>query len=404
MRQGEPTENLPLILEEGSRSIAPQSRCASFSEVAGGTIYHGLDFLRIALVTQSLSSRWLFQLFVELERYGVAPLPAVQQSWLGWPIAGAAFLSALTVKIINARGGDKYRSAQDYLFAIFSSSVLYIILDFSSAAINTTSNLISERGNRENIGYILLSFFSSTSALIPLISLFMTQLVIPDSSDRITKQFDEQHFPAYPDATKKEKCLNITTGLSYSTAIAALFWTINREVQRQTSPMEHWQMPIAAAYALVSAGIGYHLTNHPKVTHAFIALSKAAKDGALSYAALSGIAFHILMELHRCVEPPCWDTAWHDVLAGTLTPLAISIGVFSGLTTLFHFEENHTANEKLIDRVINAPGRIKNKVTSFLSNCCCSLFGKNHAGHSDLEEINSSDDELSSIVEIDPSL
>ena len=367
-----PTETTPLIdpldivnLEEGP-SDKKESRCAScgtaccsclsviarpawnFTKTAG---YHALDFARINLVTQALLSRWLYQFFIELERneWGI-PSP-IKLTWLNWPITGGAFTAAVIVKIINLRKQDKqgnYLSAQDYLFAGFSSSILYFALDA----------ILDAKVMAENMS---APWFIATTIGVPVLAFFAAATIIPDSSNQIHIKLDSDKFPVYPNASRKEKSLNMISGLAYASAITMLLWCINRELRKETVPLETWQLVVAGAYLIPAAAAGWLLTQYPKVFHGFIAASKGIRDAALSYAGLSGLGYLTLIVIHDCTKGPCWgdDGTEESYLTSLFIPIALSIGVFSAATTLFRYKEKHAGNEKLIKGVTYGAKRLK---------------------------------------------
>src|SRR3989338_4213086 len=146
-----------------------------FKEGLVDAAYHVTDFSFMMLKTQALIARWLYQLFIELERYDRAPSKVAQQTWLGLPIIGAAAFCALTLKIINyfyARKHDaKYLAAQDYFYAMFSGVYGLFIADLV-------------RGSKPMHELPLSAFIGVSAISVPLIAAFFFKLTMPDSHNR----------------------------------------------------------------------------------------------------------------------------------------------------------------------------------------------------------------------------
>lgn len=350
--------------------------------------YSSIDFFRIALITQTLTGRWLWQFYVELDRYDAAPNDSVKQTWMGWPIIAAAFTTAAVTKGVNyyyrkqsdaasehgfdslddAFGdsatnayhhGKSYKGAQDYAYAVFTSSIVYFLLD----AVSSTGKL----------GSINVWWFVGITALVPVVSIGSARTATPDTSDQlIVKPNQLNGVRAYPNADKTEKLLNAITGAVYGANIFILFWNVNREIHGKTVPTEMWQLVVSSLYVVANAAVGYKLTDHPKAFHAVVASSKFMRDASFAYAALSGLAFHILnrltLEDREAVEMG---------LTFPFIALSIGIGVFSALTSLFRYDDNHQSYVDNKEMILNLPGKIKDGASSLassISSCFGSMF------------------------------
>ncbi len=324
-------------------------------------LYHVLDFARISLVTQTLLSRWLHQLFLELERYDRAPSMEVQQTWLGYPIMGIAASLSLMAKVLNGiYSKEKYLAAEDYVAAIFRSAHFYFILDLWAGAESMP-----------------LGAFIATSAIaLPLLMALFTKHALPDSDDRVylcKADLDFISTSRISTGRNTERPFNLVEGLHYgTTALSTLLWTINREKHGKTVALPAWQFGIMGAGMLCSAKIGYDLTDNPLLFQLLAMGSKFLKDGALGYAAASGLFYMICRD-----EPSCSNLGARIALNMACWMIALSIALYSAATTRFRFEENCERIEKTISSIRNAPETIAdglasvgNNVSHFFTSCC----------------------------------
>lgn len=350
--------NETIVLIPGDHSQEPLSLLNSFLNKAKIGCFHTLDFLRISGVTEALFSRWLIQFFRELSKYKKEPSVRSQETWVGYLVLSMAGGLAITTKLIN-HFCERYPAAQDYLFSIFTSSIIYYILD-----------MLSETGK---IGAIPLPIFAFTSAIaIPIIAGFFLKLVITDSLPYLTPSV-HTFAVAYPNAHTFERVLNIMTGLSYGIpALTSFFWCLNRELHNKTVPLENWQILLLFLSISLTARIGYQLTEYPIFFQRYVALSKAMRDGSLNYACLSGFSFLIGKE--NCGDKKiCINKNKTNMLTAFCLIYSASMALFSLMTTEFQFEKNHKANESLILTAQNAVNKVKNGVNSistFFKKCC----------------------------------
>lgn len=323
--------------------------------------HHVLDFTRIALVTQTLLSRWLYQLFLELKRYDRAPSMEVQQTWLGYPIIGMAASLSVVAKVLNGiYSKEKYLAAEDYVAAIFCSAHFYFILDLWAGADSMP-----------------LGAFIATSALaLPLLMAFSTKHALPDSDDKIRLRdadFDYISTERVSIGNKAERTFNLLDGLQYSTASLATFlWMVNREIHGKTIELPAWQFGLLGAGMLCAMKVGYDLTEQPKRFQKMVMGSKFLKEGALAYAAVSGVFY-----MPCRAESSCSDVASRILLILTCSIIALCIGFYSAITARFRFEENCERIEKTVASIRNAPEAIAdglalvgNNVSRFFTSCC----------------------------------
>lgn len=348
-----------LVLGSPVASVTPSEvGCCSKTATA---LCHCLDFARIALVTQALLSRWLHQLFLELERYDRAPSMEVRETWLGYPIIGMAASLSLIAKVLNGiYSTEKYLAAEDYVAALFRSAHFYFLLDLWSGAESMP----------------LGAFIASSAIALPLLMAFFTKHALPDSDDRVylrKADFDFISRSRITTGSNTERPFNFVEGLHYgTTALATSLWTINREIQGKTVALPSWQFGIMAAGVLCSAKIGYDLTDHPTRFQLLAMGSKFLKEGALAYAAASGIFYMVCRDV-----PSCADVDARIGLIVVCSIVALCVGFYSAVTTRFRFDENCERIEKTISGIRNAPeavanglAAIGNNASHFFTSCC----------------------------------
>lgn len=313
--------------------------------------FHFADFLRIMFVTTGLLSRWLIQLFMELNHYDVGPSQLAQQTWLGLVLLGTGSAFSLISKSLNACIPNHY--FQDYVFAMFSSSLLYFALD-----------IVSHNGN---VGVMPLgSFIASSAVCIPLAIALFLKIAHPDSHTEIVAtltQLKALRLPAYPSVSLSERLLNIIGGLVYAgSSLATFFWTVNREVYGKTMPLPTWQKGLLFLYLLVGGKIGFETTDHPNFYQTFVAFSKMIKEGSLTYSVMSGI--FSMIAAYQCPKQDfCFSDEARTMFSYACFFMAMAIGMYSGVTTRFQFQSNHEGNLALIDTIYAAPEKIKSGVS-----------------------------------------
>ncbi|OGO94330.1 MAG: hypothetical protein A3F10_00080 [Coxiella sp. RIFCSPHIGHO2_12_FULL_42_15] len=311
--------------------------------------HHSADTLRIGTVNTTLLSRWLYEFFQVSQQLNAAPSSEIKMTWLGFPITASSFVIAVLLKIANHLKKAQDPAYEDYFFAVLSSALFYNLLD-----------------NFDQQEKITVGSFIATSLTVPVVSFISSKLTIPDSTYRLTLGFSDVNFPHYPDATRSEKMLNLLLGFSYGAAPNTLLWVINRELNGETVPLHDWQYAITAAYFLITSIASYKMTDCPEFFHVLVALSKAMRDGALSYSALSGIAFYALMYQYDCKDQPCWNEVVNQHLSFLLPGIAAGVALYSGAHTHFRYDKNHESNLHLID--------LCTQVKTKLSSCLTSLF------------------------------
>lgn len=335
-----------------------------YGALLGSILFHVADFLRITFVTTGLLSRWLIQLFMELDHYNLGPSKSAQQTWLGLVLLGVGASLSLMSKSLNACISGHY--FQDYLFAMFSSSLLYFALDIVS--------------NHGSVGTMSLGGFVASSAVcIPLAIAFFLKIAHSDSYTEVVAtlaKLKALQLPSYPNVPLSERLLNVGGGLVYAgSSLATFFWTVNREVYGRTMPLPIWQKGLLFLYLLIAGKIGFEVTDHPNFYQTFVAFSKMLKEGSLTYSVMSGI--FSLIAVYQCnKQDSCFNEETRTVFSYACFFMAMAIAIYSGATTRFQFQKNHEGHVALIDTIYAAPEKIKsgcadfsNTVSSGASSC-----------------------------------
>ena len=274
------------------------------------------------------------------------------------------------IKVIN-QSKTRYPAAQDFLFALFSSSVFYIVLDVICKNVNFG-------GGSELLLFISASFF------VPISFIVFWTLVIQDSANKLTVRFCELNnndFPVYPDAPLKEKILNMLSGAGYASCLPVFYWNLNRQMHERTVDMQIYQVISSAVVYIFYAVLGYQITARPKIFHFFIALAKLIRDGSFAYSALSGIEFAVLTLIFQCSGGViCWNESTAETLfAIPVLTLVLAIGIYSATTTLYRYKKNHQQNQHLIQKLSRLNVSITSsfsKAVNIVSNCRGKFFTK----------------------------
>lgn len=297
------------------------------------------EFLENSLATQSLISEWLHELFVQLEQYNSEPPKEIQQSWLGFPIIGAATSSTLIALLMNhyyeKKNPGKHLAAEDYLAKLFSSSFLYFAMDTlsKSGAISAIS---------------LPAFFTISAFGLPMVAASFLKIASPPSNQYTCPWSAHFNPTRYSAVSEWERALNAGKAVKNAFFSAnTLAWVINRELSDETVPLAKWQI-VALLFFLVGAGkIGYEHTTHPKFYQGFSAFLILCETGALIYAAISGIL--LMAVVYSCADRQfCVNESSKDFLSCVCAAIALPLAFHKAAFMRIRFEEEHTANEKII--------------------------------------------------------
>jgi hypothetical protein len=323
------TENTPLLTGPQKKSIFTKENLTKVKTGLYNSVYHFTDLLRITLVSQTLIATMLNQAFEH--HHNTTGLQKAQKTWLGFPVMGLALAVAASIKgkqYLDSRNNKEYFAYQDYVFAAFSGAIVYTLLGMmlhSSDEDNTTPGV-----------------FWAATVIMTMLSVGLVKMTFPDSSNRISISPPDDNQTAKPTG---EKLMSMFLAATYATFLPTLFWAKNREEQGKTVNATNGQIAgIAIVYAYYAV-ISYHLSKIPKLFHVNVQVAKAFRDGSLSYAGLSGIAFHILMAHHHCHDQiPCWNSKAEQDLSYLFITLSAVIGLYSAFTTEFKFAQYHEKN------------------------------------------------------------
>ena len=346
------TEETGLLPNEASQVDLHRSTTDEIKKFAAFTVKHApyfmLDSLRIYCITQVLMQRLTYQVLTELkDNYGIA-LPAnlkTSGSFNAMLLFGPAALITLFCKIRNiykkhqSGGGNdfyervesgKYVATEASVFALLSGSQGLMLFDLISSVVKGVDD-----------SAIKLPFWAfcltALTGFISLAALFC-KLVFPDTSDRlILGRFSELSAPFYLHVSRGERVLNALGGLSAVSAVSALLWEVNREINNETVQLGAPEIALLATVSAASVVMGaIATTDFPKLFHLFVMASKCIYGGAMAAAAFSGHAYFILDNPAESAKLPVYMTAF--------VAFSAMIGVFNALITHYRFEEVHKAN------------------------------------------------------------
>lgn len=333
-----------MIDEEQERTSKKLMQLASSSATlirkVPTALFHFADLSNITFTTTTLVSTWLYQFFSELKRYDAAPSQSFIQNWLGLILLACSAGFAILAKAYNhfktrdKAGLQGYPAIQSKLYSLFSSAIVYQLLDFATGEGVLTRVSLP--------GFIAISFF------LPLFSYLFYKLSANDIVDDVTFRSihfienSEQNFPKYGDTPRAILWANALIGsLNYGFALSIAFWAVNREVDFKTEPLSSWQFAFAILYFLMTAITSSQMSYAPKIFHINAALSKGLRDAAYSYATLSGIGYIGLLYSTECAEPACWQKNHTRALSILFAIYTIMVAVYSACTTLFDYKSHN---------------------------------------------------------------
>ena len=216
------------------------------------------------------------------------------------------------------------------MFALLSGSQGLMLFDLISSVVKGVDD-----------SAIKLPFWAfcltALTGFISLAALFC-KLVFPDTSDRlILGRFSELSAPIYPHVSRGERVLNALGGLSAVSAVSALLWEVNREINNETVQLGAPEIAILATVSVASVVLGaVATTDFPKLFHLFVMASKCIYGGAMAAAAFSGHAYFMLDNPADSAKLPFYMTGF--------VAFSAMIGVFNALITHYRFQEVHKAN------------------------------------------------------------
>ena len=301
---------------------------------ASKIIFHGLDFFRIYMTLQFLTNRYADQAFNEMGRYELKPaVDADHYRKTSGPIMLSSALAAVILKSINVYyqiKHDSYLAAQDYAYALFSSSILFFAGD-----------LFSSTGHMPQLSVFQFVMISLVGVLA-MMAIFL-KLTTPISSDKMifSQNIETQltYFEGYAkpflNPSKTERLLNAIGSVGYIASLSTFFWVLNHEVHNGVSPLVTWQKVMLGVGAGSLALFGScATTDHPKYYLAFLMLVGFLNSSAIAYASISALACYVNCKNHNA-----------DFVVAIGSFFALLTGLFSATHIQYRTENTHMSNQ-----------------------------------------------------------
>lgn|SRR3990167_1677525 len=318
----------------------------------GNIAFHSADFMRIFLLLFIRIGRWLHEFFLLLAVNHSAPSMLAQQTWIGLILMNAALISAMVIKIINYKYRASELALHDYIFATFSSSIVFMLARM----------FLGLSGNSA----FPIDWFVAITIVVPVAMYFFAEFVLPDSGNHfiITKKKREEvlTFPVFLNAGKVERCLNLISGaFAYMfTSLSVACWNYDRERAGETVAIRAWwEYGLITLGTLSAVKVGYDLTVHPEKFFWLVVVSKFLLDGSLVFASFSGFDTLLAAYIFGCPDASCLNNQNRTVLDFAVSlPAALITGFFSAATTHLNFQRIHDRRVKRIQSVRSIPTKI----------------------------------------------
>lgn len=322
---------------------------------ASNIIFHGLDCFRIYTTLQFLTNRYADQAFNEIGRYKVKPaVDADHYAKTSAPIMLSSAAAAVILKMINAlyqKKYDSYLAAQDYAYALFSSSILFFAGD-----------LFSGSGYMPPLSAFQFMMISMVGVLAMMAIFF--KLTTPFSSDKMIfakntetqlTYFDEYAKP-FLNPSKTERLLNAVGSVGYIASLSTFFWVLNHEIHNGVSSLAQWQKVILGLGAGGLALFGSRaITDHPRYYLSFLMAVAFLNSSAIAYASVSTLACYVNCKNHNA-----------DFVVSTGVFFALLTGLFSATHIQYFSENTHVSNQ----RVEAMLWKISDKASALFNRCC----------------------------------
>lgn len=367
-------EITPLVVVSDSPESTDSIRCcgslAVYKPVLWRVSFYALYFLKIAVPYITLIGQFLYHFFLLPQNYALAPTDITQKTWLGFVVIGVAVALALTAMCINALGKHGYRAAQDYIAALFSSTLSLMFFK-----VLCTTNAKLESMPLTLCVPVIVCSIALTSGLF-------FKLVLPDSHDDIvygSKQVTPIDMPNYPSVSISERVLNVLAAMIYGgTSLSTVLTHIMRQLAGKTTSFSSLHYVIIALYLGVSGVIGYRLTDHPRCFQQFAAFSNFWKFGALSYSGFSSIFF--LLGVYQSADRTfSLDQHSRAFLTGMDLLFAFCVGLFAAVTTCYPLQNAHESNGRIISFLQRSLDKCHTQTVK-MSNTCGDTFRKTSDG------------------------
>lgn len=333
----------------------PYSIFSTVQTASSKIIFHGLDFFRIYTALQFLADRYADQAFNEIGRYEEKPaVDADHYPRVSAPIMLSSAVAAIILKSINAhyeKKYDTYLSAQDYAYALFSSSILFFAGD-----------LFSSTGHMPVLSAFQFAMISLVGVLA-MMAIFL-KLTTPISTNKMifseNPQTQELYFHEYAKAflnpSKTERLLNAVGSVGHIASLSTFFWVLNHEIHNGVSPLAVWQKVVLGVGAGALALFGSRtVTDHPKYYLAFLMAVAFLNSSAIAYASVSTLACYVNCQNHNA-----------DSVVATSSFFALLTGLFSAVHIQYRTENTHAANQN-IEAMLE---KISDKASALFNQCC----------------------------------
>lgn len=331
-----PIEPEPMQVTLGDYDVldpVTPSFCQTAQSTASVLAFHLFDFLRIYTTILFLCGQYADQVTLQLARCGKEPSPKPQDSWktsLSMMVGSAVV--AIIAKLGNAHYLEKdgiYKAFQDYVYAIFSSSIFFTLLA-----------LLSSSGYLPTMSQIAFILISLTGVLLAM-AIFL-KLVTPISNNKIISI--DASAKAFPNPSRIERILNAAGSVGHVASLSTFFWVLNNELNNGPAPLTSWQKISLGIGGVGSALIGAKtITDHPKFYLYFLMAVIFLNSSAMAYSGYSSL-----------FGP---NNAPNQKLLISLGALfSIMVGSFSGLMFQHNPDEKHESNlaiEKIIENSHN---------------------------------------------------
>ncbi len=331
---------------------------STLQAVASVGIYHSLDFFRIYTTLHFLTDRYADQAFNEIGRYRERPtVDADHYPRICAPIMLSSAVVAVILKSINVfyeKKYDTYLAAQDYAYALFSSSILFFVGD-----------LFSSTGHMPVLSAFQFGMISLVGVLA-MMAIFL-KLTTPISTDKMilseNPQTQELYFHEYAKAfvnpSKTERFLNAVGSVGHIASLSTFFWVLNHEVHNGASPLAAWQKVTLGVGACGLALFGWRtITDHPKYYLAFLMAVTFLNSSAIAYASVSTLACYANCQNHNA-----------DFVVGLGAFVGMLTGLFSAVHIQYRTENTHASNQD-VEAMLE---KISDKASALFNRCkqCC---------------------------------
>ena len=334
------------------------ARCPTPQTIGSSILFHSLDFFRICTTVLFLTDRYADQLFNEIGSYTERPtLDADHYPQTSAPIMLSSALMTVIVKLCNTYYAKKYNTylaVQDYIYALFSSSILFFVGDLFSTSGYMPSIPVSEFALISLVGVLAMMaiFLKFTTPL-------SSDTMIASRNPQTNHRYFDEYIVTYSDVSKTERFMNAISSFGRITSLSTFFWVFNHEMNDGVAPLATWQKVILGLGAAGSGLFGaWTVTDHSRFYLIFLMSVVFLNAAAMGYAGIAA-----LVCFFNCRQHDAAVVIAPGIVMGLLN------GLFSALYIQYRFENTHVSNQNIENMVGNLAG----KTASFFHRCrqCC---------------------------------